>query len=152
MAELEIGLADEAATHGFGVRLAEQLRAGDVVLLSGPLGAGKTSLARGILAGLGARGEVPSPTFAIVIPYDPPDVRLPLWHVDLYRLDDPDDVAELGLDEARQDGALVIEWPERLGESVPADGLALCLQVDPAGGRRLTCHLPAAWRGRWPHP
>ncbi len=74
--------------------------AGDVITLSGPLGAGKTSIARGLLAALGLEGEAPSPSFAIVQPYAPPEVRFPVLHVDLYRIDDPDEIEELGLDDA----------------------------------------------------
>ena len=77
------------------------VRPGDVITLSGPLGAGKTSIARGLLAALGLAGEAPSPTFAIVQPYAPPETRLPVMHVDLYRIEDPDEIEELGLDEAR---------------------------------------------------
>ena len=102
-------LASEAATDAFGRRLAARLAPGDVVLLSGDLGAGKTALARGILAGLGHAGEVPSPTFTLVQSYEPPGVRLPVWHVDLYRLEDPGEVEEIGLDEILADRALLIK-------------------------------------------
>ncbi len=142
-------LADEAATDALGRRLAGQLRAGDIVLLSGDLGAGKTALARGILAGLGHGGEVPSPTFTLVQSYEPPSVRLPVWHVDLYRLDDPDEVEELGLEEILVDGALIIEWPERAGNRWP-DALHLTLADSGDGSRRLTAHVPPAWEARWP--
>src|SRR5690606_25138591 len=81
-------LADAAATAAVGKSLAGVLRAGDVIALEGPLGAGKTSIARGLLSALGLAGEAPSPTFAIVQPYDHPEVSLPVMHVDLYRLDD----------------------------------------------------------------
>ncbi|WP_375393164.1 tRNA (adenosine(37)-N6)-threonylcarbamoyltransferase complex ATPase subunit type 1 TsaE, partial [uncultured Sphingomonas sp.] len=81
-------LPDPAATEAFGRALAGIVRTGDVVTLSGPLGAGKTSIARGLLAALGLAGEAPSPSFAIVQPYAPPEVRLPVLHVDLYRIDD----------------------------------------------------------------
>ncbi|HEX7656618.1 MAG TPA: tRNA (adenosine(37)-N6)-threonylcarbamoyltransferase complex ATPase subunit type 1 TsaE [Sphingomonas sp.] len=142
-----IRLADAAASEAFGARLATVVRPGDVVTLSGPLGAGKTSIARGLLAALGLEGEAPSPSFAIVQPYDPPEVRLPVLHVDLYRLDDPTEIAELGLDEARQDSVLLIEWPERGGDW--ADALELTLAIEPDGARRLTARVPAAWEARW---
>ena len=142
-------LADAAATEALGARLAALLAPGDVVTLSGPLGAGKTSIARGLLAALGLAGEAPSPSFAIVQPYDPPEVRLPVLHVDLYRIDDPAEIDELGLDEARADAALVIEWPERAGGRWP-DALALSLAIAPDGARRLTWEVPAAWERRWP--
>ena len=139
-------LADADATEAFGRRLAGQLRPGDVITLSGGLGAGKTTLARGVLAGLGFAGEVASPTFAMVHPYEPPDVRLPAWHVDLYRLEDRAELRELGLDEV--DGVLLVEWPERVPQ-MWSQALRLRLQPE-RGGRRLTAHLPAAWAGRWP--
>lgn len=144
-----IALADEAATDRFGRRLAARLVPGDVVLLSGDLGAGKTALARGILAGLGHVGEVPSPTFTLVQSYEVPGVRLPVWHVDLYRLEDPDEVEELGLDEILADGALVIEWPERAGARWP-EALHLTLTDSGEGSRRLTARVPPAWEARWP--
>ncbi|MBA4759229.1 tRNA (adenosine(37)-N6)-threonylcarbamoyltransferase complex ATPase subunit type 1 TsaE [Sphingosinicella sp.] len=144
-----MALADEAATDRFGRRLAARLVPGDVVLLSGDLGAGKTALARGILAGLGHVGEVPSPTFTLVQSYEVPGVRLPVWHVDLYRLEDPDEVEELGLDEILADGALVIEWPERAGARWP-EALHLTLTDSGEGSRRLTARVPPAWEARWP--
>ncbi|WP_374596928.1 tRNA (adenosine(37)-N6)-threonylcarbamoyltransferase complex ATPase subunit type 1 TsaE [Sphingosinicella sp.] len=142
-------LADEAATDTFGRRLAARLAPGDIVLLSGDLGAGKTALARGILAGLGHAGEVPSPTFTLVQSYEVPGVRLPVWHVDLYRLEDPDEVEELGLDEILADGALIIEWPERAGGRWP-EALHLTLADTGEGSRRLTARVPPAWEARWP--
>lgn len=141
-------LADPAATEAFGASLAPLVRAGDVIALSGELGAGKTSVARGLLAALGLRGEAPSPSFAIVQPYAPPEVRLPVLHVDLYRIDDPAEIEELGLDDARADAVLLIEWPERAGGRWP-DALALTLTAQ-GTGRRLTADVPAAWEGRWP--
>ena len=110
-----IRLADVAATEALGARLAAVVRPGDVVALSGPLGAGKTSIARGLLAALGLEGEAPSPSFAIVQPYAPPEVRTSVLHVDLYRLDDPGEVEELGLHDALLDSVLIVEWPERAG-------------------------------------
>jgi tRNA threonylcarbamoyladenosine biosynthesis protein TsaE len=132
-----------------GRRLAELARPGDVIALSGPLGAGKTSIARGLLAALGLEEEAPSPSFAIVQPYDPPEVRFPVLHVDLYRLDDPEEALELGLDDARIDSLLVVEWPERLGEAAWRDALWLSLDVAPDGARALTAKVPAAWKDRW---
>ena len=78
-------LSDEAATAAFAARLSAVMRAGDIIALSGDLGAGKTSFARGLIAALGWRGEVPSPTYTLVQAYEPPDVRVPVWHIDLYR-------------------------------------------------------------------
>lgn len=143
-----IRLADAAATEAFGRRLAAVLVPGDVVTLSGDLGAGKTSLARGVLAALGLAEEAPSPTFAIVQPYEPPEVRMPVQHVDLYRIDDPAEIDELGLDEARHDAALLIEWPER-APGRWRDALALSLGFAADGGRLLTADVPPAWEDRW---
>ncbi|MES2753241.1 MAG: tRNA (adenosine(37)-N6)-threonylcarbamoyltransferase complex ATPase subunit type 1 TsaE [Pseudomonadota bacterium] len=141
-------LADPAATEALGARLAAVIAPGDVVTLAGPLGAGKTSLARGLLAALGLADEAPSPSFAIVQPYDPPEVRLPVLHIDLYRIDDPAELDELGLEEARHDAALLIEWPERAAGRWP-DALALTLAMRDGGGRELTARMPEAWRPRW---
>lgn len=142
-------LADAAASEEFGARLAAAVRPGDVVTLAGPLGAGKTSIARGLLAALGLEDEAPSPTFAIVQPYEPPETRLPVMHVDLYRIEHVEELDELGLDEARGDSVLLIEWPERAPGRWP-HALALTLDFAPDGGRRLTATVPAAWEGRWP--
>ena len=145
----DLHLADPAATEAFGAALAAHVRPGDVVTLRGDLGAGKTSIARGLLAALGLAGEAPSPSFAIVQSYDPPEVRLPVLHVDLYRIDDPDELAELGLDEALSDTLLLVEWPERAPGYWP-QALALTLSPAPDGGRILTADVPASWTPRWP--
>lgn len=145
-----IRLADAAATEAFGASLAPLVRAGDVITLAGQLGAGKTSIVRGLLVALGLAGEAPSPSFAIVQPYAPPEVRLPVLHVDLYRIESPDEMAELGLDDATDDALLVIEWPERAGVDRWPDALALTLTIEPDGARGLTAKVPAAWKARWP--
>jgi tRNA threonylcarbamoyladenosine biosynthesis protein TsaE len=142
-------LIDAAATEAAGHAIGQHLRVGDVVALSGPLGAGKTCLARGILSALGHSGDVPSPTFGIVIPYGPPDVRLPVSHVDLYRLDDVAEMEELGLDNALAEGALVIEWPERLGNRLWPNALRVDLSIE-GDARRLTANMPSSWETRWP--
>jgi tRNA threonylcarbamoyladenosine biosynthesis protein TsaE len=142
-----VRLADAAATRRFGAALASQLGAGDTVLLSGSLGAGKTTLARGILAGLGYVGEVPSPTFTLVQAYEPPAVRLPVWHMDLYRLNRPEEALQLGWEEALETGACLIEWPDRLGLAAPADALHLMLSVQP-DGHALEWHGPSSWLER----
>lgn len=108
-------LPDLAAMDAFGARIAAKLRAGDVVALSGGLGAGKTTLARAIVAALGYRGEVPSPSFTLVQTYDPPATRLPLVHADFYRLEHPEEAEQLGFDDYRQGAALIAEWPEKAG-------------------------------------
>lgn len=143
-------LPDETATMAAGERLAPVLRAGDIIALSGDLGAGKSTFARGILNGLGFSGDVPSPTFGLVIPYDTPDVQLPVWHVDLYRIEEPRDIEALALDEALDEGALLIEWPERMGDRLWPDALRLTLTHEPSGGRRLTVTVPPSWEGRCP--
>ncbi len=141
-------LPDAAASRAFGASLAPLVEAGDVVTLAGPLGAGKTSIARGLLAALGFAGEVPSPSFAIVQPYEPPEIRLPIMHVDLYRIGDVAEMAELGLDDV-EDAVMLIEWPEHAAGWWP-DALALTLATEPGGGRRLTAEVPLGWRTRWP--
>ena len=146
-APLELALPDAAATARLGAALAAILRPGDAVFLSGPLGAGKTELARGLIRALaGAEEEVPSPTFTLVQLYDTP--ALALSHLDLYRLEDPSEADELGLDEALAVGAAVIEWPERLGPGAwPADRLSIVIRVEGTGRiARLEPH--GALRGR----
>lgn len=152
MSQGELALLDVMAAELLGRDIAQVLRPGDVIALSGTLGAGKTTLARAVLAGLGLEGEAPSPSFALVIAYAPPDVRLPLWHVDLYRLRGPEELDELGLDDARADSALLIEWPERMGDALWPDALRLMLEDAGESGRRLTWTAPAAWEARWPPP
>lgn len=143
-----IPLADAAATERLGERVAPLLRRHDVIALYGDLGAGKTTLVRGILRGLGFEGEVASPTFPIVQPYE--ELEVPVWHVDLYRIEDPAELEELALDEAREDAALLIEWPERLGAALWPDALRLSLSRMQDGARALTAEVPAAWGSRWP--
>jgi len=141
-------LKDEKATLAFGRRLAGALRPGDVVTLSGPLSAGKTTLVRGALAALGHSGEVPSPSFAIVQPYEL--LNPPIWHVDLYRIENMSELHELGLEDIRLDGVLIVEWPEHVGIDVWPDALRLSLEVAEDGSRALTAEVPASWEGRWP--
>ena len=140
-------LAVDGDTAAVGAKLAELARRGDVIAISGPLGVGKTTLVRGYLAALGYQEEVPSPTFAIVQPYETLDP--PAWHVDLYRLENRAEIAELGLD-AAEDAVLLVEWPERAGENAWPQALRLSLDFAPAGARCLTAHVPPAWEGRWP--
>jgi tRNA threonylcarbamoyladenosine biosynthesis protein TsaE len=140
-------LSDEEATAAMGARLAGLARPGDVITLSGPLGVGKTALARGFIAALGHEGDVPSPSFAIVQPYDELDPQV--WHVDLYRIEQPSEIDELGLDSAA-DAVLLVEWPERAGRKLWPQALALSLDFAEDGGRILTAHVPPSWDGRWP--
>jgi len=140
-------LGEMAATEAAGKLLARLIRTGDVVTLSGPLGVGKTALVRAILTGLGHEGEVPSPTFAIVQPYEA--LEPPVWHADLYRIEDPSELDEIGLDTAA-DGVLLVEWPERAGEGAWPEALRLTLDFAPDGARRLTAQVPPSWQSRWP--
>lgn len=136
----------------FGGRIAAVLRAGDVVALTGGLGAGKTTLSRAILAGLGHDGEVPSPSFAIIELYDPPALRLPVVHADFYRLNDPGEAEELGLDDYRQGAALLAEWPANAGGFAHEPGcLAITLEVAD-DGRRAIVSGGSDWLGRLPCP
>jgi tRNA threonylcarbamoyladenosine biosynthesis protein TsaE len=141
---------DEPAMARAGAALARTLQVGDVVALSGPLGAGKTTLVRGVLAALGHDGEVPSPTFAIVQPYDA--TRIPIAHADLYRIEDPDELQEIGLEDQLIDGALLVEWPERAGAAAWPQALRLRLEPLADGRRALTWDMPGSWEGRWPQP
>ena len=140
-------LKNEAETAEAGAALARAAREGDVITLSGPLGVGKTALARGFIAALGHQGDVPSPTFAIVQPYE--ELDPPVWHVDLYRIEEPSEIEELGLD-AAADAVLLVEWPERAGSHAWPEALALSLDFAPAGDRILTAKVPRSWEERWP--
>ena len=140
-------LDSEGATARLGAALALQVRRGDVIALSGPLGVGKTALARSLIAALGFDGEIPSPSFAIVQPYD--ELDPPIWHVDLYRIEHPGELDELGLDSAHE-AALLVEWPDRAGEAAWPDALRLDLEFTDHDARRLTAKVPPAWEGRWP--
>ena len=140
-------LQDEAATARLGAALARVARPTDIITLSGPLGVGKTALARGFIAALGHSGEVPSPSFTIVQPYE--ELDPPVWHVDLYRIEDAAELEELGLDSAGE-CVLLIEWPERAGQHSWPDALGLSLEFAANDDRILTARVPPAWEGRWP--
>ncbi|WP_369825718.1 tRNA (adenosine(37)-N6)-threonylcarbamoyltransferase complex ATPase subunit type 1 TsaE [Novosphingobium sp. HII-3] len=145
-----MALPDLAAMDRFGRAVADALRAGDVIALTGGLGAGKTTLARAIIAGLGHDGEVPSPSFAIIEPYDPPTVRLPLVHADFYRLNHPGEADEIGLDDYREGAALIAEWPEHAGGFAHEPGcLSVALEVV-EDGRIAIVEGGADWLGRMP--
>ena len=140
-------LPDPAAAEVFGARLGRLLRPGDVVALLGDLGMGKTTLARAaIRAALDdPEAPVPSPTFTLVQTYDAPACAI--WHVDLYRLSEPDDAWELGLEEAFGAAATLIEWPERLGKGLPAGRLHITL-TELGEGRLATLDAGDPWRTR----
>lgn len=124
-----IALKNEAATAALARWLAPQLKAGDVIALSGDLGAGKTSFARALIRALsgpeGAGREVPSPTFTLVQSYETPAGRI--HHFDLYRIQSPDELTEIGWDEALADGIVLVEWPDRAGRLLPAGRLDIIL-------------------------
>ncbi len=144
-AEIEIALPELAATAGFARRLAPLLRTGDLVGLAGALGSGKTTLARDLIAALSGRDrEVPSPTFTLVQTYD--CGALTVWHFDLYRIERPADVFELGFEDALADGVTLVEWPERLGALMPADHLMVTLLQGPTADARIA---RLAGRGAW---
>ncbi|WP_417497345.1 tRNA (adenosine(37)-N6)-threonylcarbamoyltransferase complex ATPase subunit type 1 TsaE [Maricaulis sp.] len=125
-------LSDIAATAALGHRLAAALRAGDVVCLAGDLGAGKTTLARQVIADLCGIDDAPSPTYTIVQVYETAD-SVPLWHVDLYRIDEPGELEQLGLEDAFDEAITLIEWPERLGAAMPADRLEISIAMAGTG-------------------
>ena len=139
---MTVTLPDLAATAALGARIAERLERGDAVLLKGDLGSGKTTLARAILTALGVAESVPSPTFTLVQAYDTP--HLSVSHYDLYRLKRAAEMEELGLDEALEDGAALIEWPERAEGRLPSDALTILLSAD--AERRAVLDGPARWR------
>ena len=140
-------LKNEDSTAELGARLARVAEPGDVISLSGPLGVGKTALARGFIGALGHQGDVPSPSFAIVQPYE--ELDPPVWHVDLYRIERASEIDELGLDSAA-DAVLIVEWPERAGDNAWPEALVLSLDFASEGQRILTAKVPPSWEGRWP--
>lgn len=142
----EMLLEGAAATEALGARIARLLKPGEAVCLFGPLGAGKSTLARGLIRALTSPDEdVPSPTFTLVQFYE--GEGLPIAHFDLYRLERPDEAYEIGLDEALDEGAALIEWPERLGGRLPPDRLDIVLSHEAEARRaRLVGH--GAWEGR----
>lgn len=135
MSEWTLQAATPAATRRLGDRIGRRLRAGDVVLLSGELGTGKTVLAQGIGRGMGVTDPIKSSSFVIMNQYDGRELRL--YHADLYRLEDPAQVAELALDELAARGVLVIEWPERAPGELPEEHLLVRLAYGTARSRTI---------------
>jgi tRNA threonylcarbamoyl adenosine modification protein YjeE len=142
-----IELADEAATERLARLIAAVLAPGDTIALSGGLGSGKTTLARALIRSVAGDPEleVPSPTFTLVQTYS--ESWFPVAHFDLYRLRDAGELAELGLEDAASDGALLVEWPERAG-SLPGSILRVALSIEPGGGRLAALSGSAAWETR----
>lgn len=133
---LTLDLPDAEATEALGQRLATLCRPGDVILLEGPIGAGKSCLARAFIrARLGREEEVPSPTFTLVQVYEADGVEI--WHADLYRLTHPDEVWELGLDDAFLSAICLVEWPDRLGAHQPPGALRIRLEAAGEGRRAI---------------
>ena len=139
---ITVALPDLAATEALGTAIASRLRRGDTVLLEGDLGSGKTTLARAILTALGIRENVPSPTFTLAQGYAAK--HLAITHYDLYRLKRPQEMEELGLEEALEDGAVLIEWPERAQGRLPPDALFVRLEAE--SERRALLEGPAYWQ------
>ncbi|PCJ68159.1 MAG: tRNA (adenosine(37)-N6)-threonylcarbamoyltransferase complex ATPase subunit type 1 TsaE [Rhodobiaceae bacterium] len=155
--EIKLNLPDAAATDRLGQTLARHVGAGDVIALSGDLGAGKTSLARALIQALlaveGRQEDVPSPTFTLVQTYE--TAKLTIWHADLYRLNNPREVDELGLEDAHEGGLLLIEWPDRMGDELPRERLEV--ELKESGGKDGLKHAPkdgrsarlTSWGGTW---
>lgn len=132
-----------------GTAISAQVRQGDIITLSGSLGAGKTTLARAIIASLGYQSEVPSPTFAILQYYDPPEIRMPLVHADFYRLADAQDLEELGLETGADAPILIAEWAENIGGLSGNQTLQLQIGFGDASARNILIHPGADWIDRW---
>ncbi len=130
---MQIDLPDLDGTAALAARLAHLARPGDCIALRGDLGAGKTALARAFLRAAGVTEDVPSPTFALVQPYDT-DLG-PIAHFDLYRVEDPSELDELGFEAALDDGIVLVEWPDRLGPRLPADRLDITLSLAADGAQ-----------------
>jgi len=140
-------LEDPQATKALGERLSARLKAGDVVFLIGDLGMGKTTLARSIIASKCGVDDAPSPTYTIIQTYETSD-NIPLWHVDLYRVEEKAELEQLGLEDAFDDAISLIEWPERLGDDAPANRLEVQLSV-PQGGMDTAREVRITGLGEW---
>ena len=149
---MHVNLRNLDDTERLAARVAVRALAGDFIGLSGPLGAGKTAFARAFLLAMAARqrvpapAEVPSPTFTLVQSYQLGAIEVA--HYDLYRINSPEEAAELGLDEAHARGIVLVEWPERLGDRLPRDRLDIALSVDATEQRQATLTTHGTWRTR----
>ena len=152
MLVFRLELPDLAATEHLGALLADELAVGDVISLSGPLGAGKSALARAIILSASPNEtDIPSPTFSLVQTYELAD-KTPLWHLDLYRIESPEDAMQLGLDDAFVDAVCLIEWPDRIKKCLPNNTLSIHLNLangDKSYGVRFAdITAPPQWSGR----
>ena len=149
MSDLDLTLEGPAATTRLGLCLSGLLRAGDVVALSGPLGAGKSVLARAVISALCPHeADIPSPTFTLVQTYEPEEGP-PVMHFDLYRLEAPEEALDLGIEDAFVDAFCLVEWPERLGPWLPRHALRIMLEPDPSAPERRVARLSGG--ARWRH-
>lgn len=144
---LDVPLNREADTVTFARALGTLLRPGDVVCLWGDLGAGKSTLARALIQGqMGDDTDAPSPTFTLVQTYEAPDFDI--WHFDLYRLEDPSEVLELGIEDAFAEAVSLIEWPDRLGPYMPLERLDVVISHGAGDTRELALYAPASFDAR----
>ena len=132
---LTVSIANEAELLALGAALIPQLSAGQTVCLTGGLGAGKTTLVRGMIQSVLGDIHVPSPTYTLVQTYEMPQFEL--WHCDMYRLERPEDGYELGLMDAFEEAVCLIEWPDKLGELIPKDAMRIEIAFD-GEGRKVT--------------
>ncbi len=149
MDEITLTLHSEKDTQALAASLANQARVGDIIYLKGTLGMGKSTFARAFIRHLADNPhlEVPSPTFTLVQSYT--DISLPVWHFDLYRLNSPEEIEELGLDEALSTAVSLIEWPERLGIMTFSNTLVLALKAGKtADEREVRLSGDASWGDR----
>jgi len=142
-----VELTDEGATAALAAVVAAMSEPGDLIALKGDLGAGKTTFARAFIRAFGGGGEVPSPTFTLVQTYEVGATTI--WHFDLYRLKSPDEIWELGIEEALADGIALVEWPEQLGDFLPDRGLEIAfLFAERAEARRAILAGGTNWQTR----
>lgn len=140
---IRITAKNEQEMLALGARVGAALRAGDTVALTGELGAGKTTLVRGLIQAVLPGVDVPSPTYTLVQTYDLPDYEL--WHCDLYRLKHPDEIFEIGLMDAFSDAVCLLEWPDKIGDYLPEEALKLHIQFE---GKGRVIELGPEWNAR----